>query len=300
MATQNSIELVIRARNEAGPELRRVERDVEAFGSRFAMATRDVRGMGIALISELNPALGMSAQTFGSAAVAARGFGVVAGGLIVTVAATVAALVPMIAATKEAAEHQAQLNLAVRSFDAGAIRAQLQATAIDIATIEERSKSWSGSFINALRAIGDALGFTNAALEEHRKAQEAIAKVAPWENALKLAEIYTKQTQALQGLNAALATRADYEGNLEQFQTARLRMSQELSNEATKTEAVFRRQSEAEIAAAETRGESPPRLSRCGSGWWRTSRRCRSRRWRVASSTTRRCALARSASASAI
>lgn len=240
-----------------GRVTRDVGDDTRRFGSRVAEGTSAVRFMGARLVSELNPSLGKSALTFGTATRAATGLGVAVGGLVTGLAVVVAVVQQQVSAVKELTERQAVLNLAVKSFDAETIRSQLGAAAKDLETMEERSKTWTGTLLNVFRKFGDAVAFTTAATTNLTMALEALARVTPTERELKLAEVYGKQAVAIQGLNAAFAARAAQEQNLPAFERAHRAMAHALSDEAAQAQKILRLQAQAEIGAAEVRKEPP-------------------------------------------
>lgn len=198
MAT--SIQVVVTARDEAS-------RTVDAFKSKLkdmdvsaTEATRGVRELTRGVLSELSPALASVTTQVALVTRGASALGLGMGGLAVGVAAGVASLLPFITATKEAADTQARLNLAARTFDAGPIRAQLTAAAQDIEATRLRFQTFSGTLVNIGRAVTDWIGYTTAAAETMKQAREALSRVLPIEGEQQLTQVLVQQRQAAEQL----------------------------------------------------------------------------------------------------
>lgn len=110
MATQNAIELVIRARNEAGPAM-------EKFGGGLREQTQAAQAMSNVLLNTLNPAMAQAVQVIGFAAREAKQYSLAMGGVVVGAAAVGLALGSMALAAKESAARFTELSIAVRTFD---------------------------------------------------------------------------------------------------------------------------------------------------------------------------------------
>jgi hypothetical protein len=117
---------VQRFSNDIERGFRRGQQSAEQFSASFSQVGRVTRVLAGDVASQLNPALGEAVNALGAAAGATRGLGLVTGGLVTGLAVAGVGLSQYIQGLNAAAERQGALNLAVKAFDAGAIRTQLQ------------------------------------------------------------------------------------------------------------------------------------------------------------------------------
>lgn len=237
------------------PEFERTRRGAEDVTRSFSQTGRQVRLLAGELSSELNPALGNIVTRATQAGGAVGGMG---GGMAVATAAAVAAaaaLAQYVRTLNETVERQAALNIAVRSFDAGAIRSSLSAASLELEKMQLRGQTAIGGMINMLTKFAASLGLTVDQTKLLSEAQAALQRVLPLEREAAMADVYGKQQQALQGLLAVEIQRAGRVNDLDRFIALHERLLQLLSNEAAAEERLLETQRKAAVGAAQARGE---------------------------------------------
>lgn len=217
---ENTVEILIRVRDDATKALAQIQRqseeaatglaranlemakDQEALvrvGGRVAdvtdrqslslrEATRSVKFTAVALLSEYSPALANAAvasdRLVGMTANMAGGMAKVGVGVL-GVAAVI--MGTYLRSVDLAAKETAALATAVRRFDAEGLRSQLQGVSADLDVTAERFKTVGGWTINIIRWWSDLIGVTTN-LEAHQgKLREAYEKVAPAIHAQQMA-----------------------------------------------------------------------------------------------------------------
>jgi hypothetical protein len=257
------VELLLTAQDNAtaavagvGRGVQQLERQAGTVTQSFNQAGRQVRVLAGELTSELSPALGQIVQRASMAGGAVGGMSAGVAAATVAVVAATAVLSAYLRAINETAERQAALNIAVRGFDAGAIRSQLQGISLDMETMNKRTDSLLGRLQNTFKAWTDALGFTTDNTVKLREAQAALNQVIPVDRALALADAYSRQQETLQGLLAIEAQRAAASSNLSAIVTLHERLEQSLSNQATAEEKLIELQRQKDVGAARARNET--------------------------------------------
>jgi tetratricopeptide (TPR) repeat protein len=233
------IGFIISAQNNATAELERVGRTFDDLGTRatkttqtFSQTGRQVRLLAGEISTELNPALGSVVARATQATGAVGGMGVGMAGATVAIVAGAAALGAYLRNLNETAERQAILNVAVRSFDAGPMRQQLQAVSVEMEKQSVLSLGLIGRLEVMARKVTDAIGFTTAEISKRTDAQAALARVLPVEREQMLAEAYKDQANALQTLVATEIQRAERISSLEKVIELQQRLVQEINREA--------------------------------------------------------------------
>ncbi len=274
----NRIELIIEGRNLSVQALDQANRDVQRFVSdvdrsmgtalrasrgfqqELAQGSRVVRVVAGDLATTLNPALGETVSGLATATAATRGMSLATGGLVAGLVVAGTGLSQYIRNLNDATERQAALNLAVRGFDAGALRQQMTQAALAIEQSQVRQGSFIGRVIEGLKEIAANLGLTTRATEELARARAGLEKVLPIEREVQLAEAYQKQQAALGPLLQVGLQRAVLEADLEQFLDIHFRMAQALAAEAASAREVALSQGKIAEAQAVARGASEAEL----------------------------------------
>ncbi len=260
------IRLVIEAQNAASSEIVNLRRDLDRLkdpiddvGKRstqsFSQTGRQVRLLAGEISSELSPALGnvVLRATSASGAVQGMSGALTAGVVAATLAA--AALGAYIRNLNESAERQAAVNLAVRSFDTGPLRAQLQAATQEMEKQSIVANTYIGYLEKRLRGLTDALGFTTAAQQKLTEAQAGLGKLVGIERQSALAEVYGKQQEALQALLTVEQQRAVAGGGITAILQLNERLEQSIVNQAAAEGRLLDIERLRAIEAAKTRQE---------------------------------------------
>lgn len=173
MPEQNTLEILIRARDQATQQLDQVSRalgqtsragegarrGLQQFDVGLGGAIRSARVFAVTLISEANPALAESVTQFAAVAQGARfASTAVAAMATVGIAAAVAGLGLWISRTKEQAEQQARLNDMVKRLDVTGLQSQIRGLGVELDTVLRQTQSSLGTYLNFLDNVVGGLG----------------------------------------------------------------------------------------------------------------------------------------------
>src|SRR5262245_8950425 len=120
--TNNTVEVVIKTRNEARDGL-------QSFGRDINEATRGIRVFTGSVLSEINPALGQMVQSLSLVGREVRNVGFALGALGITGAVAAVGLTKLIENFNAATTRAIDLRIALESLNSGSVRSQLDATA---------------------------------------------------------------------------------------------------------------------------------------------------------------------------
>ena len=223
------LSVVIRAQNEASQALRQLEGEFtrtsqaitrasgevakasELTGREIRNVTSMVRTLAGQVVAEVNPALGQMVFTMSAAAREARSLSGAKAALVVAVATAAAGLAQFVAAAREAARVQAELNRAVASLDFSGALGQLRQLVAAQQTFEATTAgavaAAVGRLISALpqalrepiEAVGKmvAAAFGRVDPELIERARAAVRELFPLERA-------REATEAAKQFNAVL------------------------------------------------------------------------------------------------
>jgi hypothetical protein len=258
---QSSVEILITARDDAsrvldglGTNFQRQARGMETSASDV---TRAVRLMAGGLLTELNPALGQSATQLAQVTSGASRFGGALGPLAIVLAVATAGLSQYVKNLREASEKQADLNIAVRTFDGGAIRSQLAGISKELEVLAVRGNTFIGNLQNKLVAAGEAMGIVTATSAQLAKAQEALSQVIPLERTEALTKILLEQLAVQRDIAEVEIAKADRLNDIERLTAAHSKLTTILETQANTERDLLELQSRITINRSIGIGEGP-------------------------------------------
>jgi len=239
------LSVVIRAQNEASQALRQLEGEFtrtsqaitrasgevakasELTGREIRNVTSMVRTLAGQVVAEVNPALGQMVFTMSAAAREARSLSGAKAALVVAVATAAAGLAQFVAAAREAARVQAELNRAVASLDFSGALGQLRQLVAAQQTFEATTAgavaAAVGRLISALpqalrepiEAVGKmvAAAFGRVDPELIERARAAVRELFPLERAREATEAAKQFNAVLQEQRQLRLQRALEEGD---------------------------------------------------------------------------------------
>lgn len=273
MGTENTITLILQARDEASAAMSRAldalgassagfrghaegaSASTTTLGLRLREATLVIRGTGAVLLAELNPALAAGVMQLSRAGLVARESGVALGALAVGVATAAIAATAYIRGLKQWAIDQAAVNLAVAQFDTGALRGKLQEAAKDMERFGEQSKSLLGMVLAGWEILWDRLTGQKLPWEKQAEYAKALEQVLPVERAQRMAEAVMRVQQARQGELEVLVQVAALEADEYRLKEVHVELARAIQAEADAEERRLRAKAKQEQATAEARRE---------------------------------------------
>jgi hypothetical protein len=261
----NSVEVVIRARNETAGAF-------ENFGRDLKTTTQTLRVFGGAIASEINPVFGQLVQTVASASREVKNFGVVLGTAGVAAAVAAVAIADMIQKFNEASRRTIELRIAVDSLNFSSVKGQLDAATKSLEQFDQSIFGAIGRWTKGIRDATRTPGALNIldiffGREDLSKfvaqTQTALTKVLPVETFRILNEEYGKQIQALQQIQELDAARYAQRNELENYLTQQRAIEQSLNLQADAQEHLIRQQADVKNAAARARlgGAAPGEIA---------------------------------------
>jgi hypothetical protein len=213
-----SVNITLTARDNATAEVAKVNKALADLGGQHKQvagqtdaATDSLRRFVLTIRNDvtqaaasLNPAAGAMVQSLGQVTRGAGALGLGLGVAAAGVAVLVTSFTNWLQTSEQAARHQAELNIAVKSFDTATIVSALKTWATEIETLDIISQGFLGRWRTGFRATTDALGQTIDAHRQLQAAVEALNRVAPFQQRLNLATSGAARFGAL-GTQAGLA-----------------------------------------------------------------------------------------------
>jgi Sec-independent protein translocase protein TatA len=263
----NEISIDIRAINTTGPEFEKIRAATKTMGETVAAASKSMgegfgqvsrvtRALAADVGSSLNPTLGAMVGNLGLVARGAGSMGAALAGVTAVAVVGAVALKSYFDSVLNAAEAQAKLNIAVKSFDIASTQQAMLAASIELEAYAERAKTFGGRLRNAFGDLSDALGLTRSAMQDLQAAAEATGKALPLAQAKSTTEALLQQAQATLQLRGLQLGTAEVLNDEREYLRLIGAINQELSNQFTLEERNLRLKAQEAIGAAEARHAS--------------------------------------------